>query len=433
MVKNKRKILILSSEVWREESNGGNVLSNLFGPLTDEYDFAQIYCSPQLPNNKICSKYFHLSEEDMIGSCIKKKCFGHELLEEDLLESQVNKDVKESTLFSLIKNSHFAINYTFQDFLWRNSKWKTPELKKFILDFNPDIIFAPMYYGLHIHRLDRYVFELTGKKVVSYVSDDHLTLKQFSLSPIFWFNRLLLRKNVISTAKYYSLLYTMTQEQLDEYQPMLKVPMKILKKAANFENTPYIPEKSNNPLKVVYGGNLTCNRYKTLNKIVKALREINEKSVIAQLYIYTQTPITYKLKNLLHDGKNSFLMGKVSMNVLNKKYSEADVTLHVESFELKQRLLTKLSFSTKIIDLLHSARCIVAICWDKSSPYIYLESQDAAICISNPADIKTKLLQLIDHPDIMKEYAQKAWRCGKRNHNAKEVFIDLKKDFDKLI
>jgi glycosyltransferase involved in cell wall biosynthesis len=317
--------------------------------------------------------------------------------------------------------------------IWRGSKWQTPELERFILDYNPDVIFAPMYYSLFMHRIDRYVANLTGKKMISYVSDDHLTFRQFSLSPIYWFNRLLLRKNVLATAKHYSLLYTMTQEQLDEYQPVLKVPMKVLKKTGNFEGSPPLKTDCGNPLVIMYGGNLIYNRFKTMHKVAQAIKEINQNGVKIQLHIYTQTPITEKLKFLLDDGQNSLLLGKVSMEQLNVKYSGADLVLHVESFELKQRLLTRISFSTKIIDLMHTGRGILAICSKESSPYKYLKSEDAAICVADASEIKKTLQHLLEFPEQINKYASKAWECGVRNHNAKIIINDLKADFESLI
>ena len=38
------KVLVISAEVWRNDKNGGNVLSNIFGDTG--YEFAQIYCNP---------------------------------------------------------------------------------------------------------------------------------------------------------------------------------------------------------------------------------------------------------------------------------------------------------------------------------------------------------------------------------------------------
>lgn len=431
----KKRILIISGESWRDESNGGNVLSNLFSSFTDDYEFAQIFTNPAMPSNTICTKYFHVSEGEVIKAFLKNSTFGRELLPTDYLNQEKFeiKNASSSNWLVFLKKLNFPIFHTFQDVIWRCAKWKTPELEKFVLEYNPDVIFAPMYYSLFMHRIDRYVSKLSGKKMISYVSDDHLTLRQFSLSPIFWYNRLLLRKNVIATAKHYSLLYTMTQEQLEEYQEILKGPMKILKKTADFEGTPNLKSIQGNPLIITYGGNLIYNRFKTLHKLAQAIKEINQDGIKIQLHIYTQTPITTKLRLLLDDGKNSLLLGKVSMEELNVKYANADLVLHVESFELKQRLLTRLSFSTKIIDLMHSGRAILAICWKESSPYKYLKSEDAAICISDVSEIKNTLLNLLEFPEQINQYAIKAWECGVRNHNSKIIIKDLQADFKSMI
>ena len=41
------KILILSAEVWRDDTTGGNVLSNVIGGLGAEV--AQVFCNPGNP------------------------------------------------------------------------------------------------------------------------------------------------------------------------------------------------------------------------------------------------------------------------------------------------------------------------------------------------------------------------------------------------
>ncbi len=429
----KKRILIISGEAWRDESNGGNVLSNLFGPLTEEYEFAQIYTNPALPSNSICEKYFHLSESEMLQTVLKRKYFGRILQKEEINQPVAEKTYYTNNSFSLVKRYLLNAAFLVQNLLWQFSKWESPQLKQFVLDYNPDLIFAPMYYGVYLHRLDRYVAKLTGKKLVSYVSDDHLTFKQASISPIYWLNRIILRKNVLATAKFYSLLYTMTQEQLDEYHPILKVPMKLLKKTGNFEKQPSYSSNKAKPYVISYGGNLVCNRHKTLAKLAEAIRKINTDKQHFILNIYTQTLVTPEFKSLLDDGKNTFLKGKVTMSQLDTEYANSDIVLHVESFDRKQRLVTRLSFSTKIIDLLHSGRCVMAICWDKSSPYKYLESENAALLVSNTNDIEIELRKIIADPTLLQQYADKAWQCGVRNHSRKKVIADFREDLKSLI
>ena len=424
----KKRILIISGEAWQDNTNGGNVLTNLFGSMSDCFEYAQIYCNQNLPNNAVCKHYFHLSEAEILKAFFTRKPLGHKLTEQEFRQAEVCPEIPDTPLAAWARKLRFDIFYTLQDCMFYCSYWKTPALDDFIRQFNPDIVFAPLYYRIHMHLLDRYVSRLTGKKLVSYVSDDYYSYRQFSLSPVYWFNRWVLHKNIEATSKYIQLLYTMTREQLNEYRDALQVPMKILRKAANFDDTPPFKTTPNIPLKLLYGGNLIYNRWKTIAQIINALRSINRNEVLIQLYIYSQTPLTKRMQHALHDGRNSFFMGKVSAHDLEVQQATADILLHVESFDLRQRLVTRLSFSTKLVDLMHSARCIVAICWKESSPYKYLHTQDAAICIDHPSRIKNVLLRLLYNPTLLNTYAYKAWACGKRNHNKKEIIENLKNE-----
>jgi hypothetical protein len=75
----------------------------------------------------------------------------------------------------------------------------------------------------------------------------------------------------------------------------------------------------------------------------------------------------------------------------------------------------------------------MAICWDKSSPYKYLQSEDAALLVSNTNDIEMELKKIIANPSILKQFADKAWQCGVRNHSRKNVITDFKTDLESLI
>jgi hypothetical protein len=426
----KKRILVISNESWRNDSNGGNVLSNLFESFTEEFEFAQIYTNPALPKNSICENYFHLSEADVIAAVLNNRSIGRKLTLREILNQSDTVEIDSSKKILIkLKKINLPIFHTIQNVLWKIVKWKTPELEKFILDFNPDVVFAPMYNNVFMHSIDRYVSNLTQKKLISYVSDDHLTWRQFSLSPTFWLNRWILKKNVIKTAKYYSVLYTMTDEQLAEYQEILKVEMKILKKTGNFEKKPNFITNVGNPIILTYGGNLIYNRYKTLHKLALAINDINSNGVKMQLQIATQTPITNKLKQLLHDDENSILLGKLTAAELKRQYEKSDIVLHVESFDLKQRLLTRLSFSTKIIDLFSTAKCILAICWNKSSPYKYLMKENAALLVDSTDTIKDQLNTILNNKELIIKFGKKSWECGKRNHNATEIANNLKHDF----
>ena len=429
---NRKKILIIAIDPWRDDSNGGNVFTNLFSGWGNEYEFAQIYFRSTLPNNSICNRYYQLSETEMVKSVWTFKAIGKELKDLDLSSFVYaeDRDAFKNPLLSWLKNKHLSITKTATEFLWLMARWKTDSLNDFIDSFNPDYIFAPLNNSPFKLRVDRYIARRTGKHIISYISDDHLSFKPRSCSLFFWINRISIRYAAKKTAKYCSLLYTMTDEQLAEYTDLLKVPMKILRKGCIFDHyTESIQKKP--PYTIVYGGNLLYGRISTLKHLALAISEINrDNGQLFILKIFTSTKLSNKDLQILNDGQNSTVYGRVTQQQLNEAYHNASIALHVDSLSTKARLISRLSFSTKIVDLLHTGCCVMAICWNKSSAYKYLFNEQAAICIDSIDGIQRTLIAIANNQQLLHEYSRKAWACGTRNHNIKEIQENLKRDFD---
>ena len=428
------RILIISLELWREDINGGNVLSNLFSGIDAE--FAQIYCSAGEPQNNVCKLYYQMTDRMIINNIIKKGEIGKVIKYDEFPKNKIHSnigvdkiDLKKNKILRMFRGSSM---YALREILWRSSKWKNDNLEKFILDFNPDIIFAPCY-GSHIMlSINRYVSELTKVPMISYISDDHYSLKQVSFSPVYWINRFILRSNLRKTMPYYELTYTMAEEQLKEYSEALDCNMKILKKSGIFSEYP-INKELNTPIRLVYAGGIYLGRWKTLYKIVEALKVINKDSTKMVLDIYTGNKLNKKQKKLLNDGINSFVHNLVSQQELKKIYSESDIALHVESFDLKNKLKVRLSFSTKIIDCLESTCAIMAICDKGQAGYSYLKEEDIAICIDDLKNIESTLNNICENPHVINEYSEKARKCGINNHQKEMIQKDMMSEFNRCM
>ena len=428
------KILIISAEVWRDDTNGGNVLSNIFDKTG--YQFAQIYCNPGNPANNLCKLYFQMTDSMMVQSILQKGKPGRKLEFKEFPSDKNDDNTKNNILperenrnfYNFFRNHRLEIFYIIRTFIWKCAKWDTDELREFIKQFNPDLIFAPCYASHEMLAIDRVAKEVCNVPMISYISDDNYGLKQFRLSPLYWVNRFILRKNMRKTFKQYDLVYTMTEEQKGEYERALHCKMKVLRKSGDFSA---VQKKTsvNKPIHLIYAGGVYCGRWKTLAKIAAALKDINKNSLKMVLHIYTNNILTDKQKTLLSDGRNSIVYGSVPQAELKKRYLASDIALHVESFDLKYKLLTRLSFSTKIIDCLMSGCAVMAICWKKHSGYIYLKENDVAICIDDTEKIEKTLRTIISEPDMIINYANKAIEFGKKNHQEQDIrksfMIDL--------
>ena len=413
-------ILIVSFESWRDTNNGGNVLSNIFCAFPDA-DIAQVYCNGELPQNSICRKYFQIAD-----SMLLKREKGRLLEEKSYREDSGQNDVVENRIKGKIPGAFKELALLARECLWELTDWKTQELEKFILDFKPDIIFAPCYSYFHISRLALHVKSIAKCPMISYISDDNYSLRQLHISPSFWVNRLITRKWIRRHFAESSLVYTMTDLQKREYEALLKRPMKVLCKTADFTAC---KNEIGSPIRFIYAGGLYLNRWKMLGKLADVIAELNRTEKRAELHIYSGSALDARQTQLLDDGKNSFLHGAIPYHELTEEYNRSDVAVHVESFDLKNSLITRLSFSTKIIDCMNSGCAILAIGPIGQAGIAYLKENDAAICVNDMADLRVTVECLVDEPERIRAYAKNANRLGVKNHQKNNVEMSLRQDF----
>ena len=192
-----------------------------------------------------------------------------------------------------------------------------------------------------------------------------------------------------------------------------------------------IPDKINvkSPIRIVYAGGIYLNRWKTLGNVADAIRRINHNGSKIRMDIYTGNVCSPVIKKKLHDGVNTFLHSAVAQNELREIYHNSDIALHVESFDLKNRLAVRMSFSTKIVDCLASGCAVMAICDVKQGGMVYLKENDAAICVSDQREIYNILNKLSGNPDQIVYYANKAKACCVRNHDKEKNRKMILKDF----
>lgn len=413
----KIKILMLVAESWRSDSAGGNVTDNHFSGMDAE--FAQIFTSADLPKNNTCHKYFQFTDSEIIKKFLTRQPVGNVLNINQISKKQITTEKNDRKILDFFRISRLNFFYFIKSFIWRYSKWKTPALEKFILDFEPDIIFAPCYPFPFQLALTRYVKDLTGKKVVSYSSDDNYSLNQFSISPFFWINRFWNRYCLKKTYSYYDLIYSMTDTEINEMSSVTKKPMKILHKG--IEIKPFQKNDIQSPIKIIYAGGIYLDRWKILARIGNVLKEINKNDIKFVLDIYTQNSLTKRQYAALNDGRNIFTHKAVDKNRLDILYKNSNIALHVESFSLKNRLKTRLSFSTKIIDCMGSGCAVIAVAWKGQGGLKYLKEQNAAICITDLSEIKKQLEYISLNPEIINLFSEKAYKCIVKNHNIKKI------------
>jgi len=429
------RILIISQEVWRNDQNGGNVLTNLFRSFeelagqNESMEFAQIYCAEGIPQNQICRHYYQITDHMVVNNVLHRdQTTGREFYTTGDSES---KCADQPDGFQTLKKHRLESFLVAKEMAWKLSGWNNDSFRSFITSFNPDVIFAPSYGWLYMQKLTRVVKALTDKPVISYISDDFFSNRQFRFSPIFWMRHFLLRHSIRKTFRCYDLVYTMTEEQKKQCEKAFGANMKVLLKSADFSATP-LKQTVNDPIRLVYGGNLYQNRDRTLCRLADAIREINRDGVRMTLDVYSNSALSKQSEQSLNDTVSTRLHKAVPQAELAEIYRQSDIALHAEGFDLKSRLVVRLSFSTKIIDCLASGCATMAICHPSQSGYRYLKRNDLAICCDSLNQLSAVLRGIQTDPKALFEVQHRAVAFGKANHDESRIARGIYQDFSRI-
>ena len=424
------KVLLVSRNAW--DNKAGNTYSNFFQEF-ESNQLAQIYCRDELPDNELCENYYCISEKKLIKSLFTKQNAGAIVTKSEIAGNTELQQAAEAgnKFYNFFRHYRFTLLLWFRELIWLTGKWKSKELEGFIRDFNPDVIYTDAYDTFYTYRVLNYVRKVTNVPYVMFHCDDQLTYRKFSLSPLFWINRYILRCHVTKAIKQAAINYCIIDEQLRVYNNILTANYKILNKCADFSGE-YIHEDIHTPVRMVYAGNLHVGRWKTLQKLAEAIKEINKEGIKIQLDIYTGKSVSEKKLNKIRTDQSITIHDFIPYSQLIEIQKESDILLHVESFNLKEKLITNLSFSTKIVDFFEMGKCILAIGWEESAPIKYLKEKDAAITISDDNDILNTLKLLIDHPETIQEYSRKSFFCGKTFHSKEKTLEMFRNDLKNI-
>lgn len=428
------RVLLITKESWDDTMYGNNVLTNWFGDkLCGRAEFAHIYCKDGIPKNTCCTKYFQITDSMIIKSYYTKQKAGKSFIQGHLQESKSKGEEFDENRYKKLKKITTDFVRVVRDFVWAHAKYDEQGIKKFVEEFNPDIVFCPRLASRGVLKVENIVAKYTQAPFIAFTGDNEYSYKLVRFSIAWYINRMQIRKEIKKLAKQtYKHYYTLSELQAQEYEKEFGISTSTLYKGAQFYQS-RVHEKVNTPIKIVYIGKFYCGRWKTLAKLVKCLGIINKNEQKIILQIYTRDQISKKQNKLLNDGKNSFIMGSVSPDKIQTVYDEADIALHVEGLDFKNKLLTKYSFSTKITDCMASGCAVMVISWDKHSGYQYLKNSDIAFTMCNEDDIMRVLNEIVKDNQRVIDYAKKVFKYGEKNHQIENVRERLYQDFIKLI
>jgi len=424
------KILVVSNTAWDDNNSFGNSFSNIFAGL-DDIEIANVYCRNGLPNNHIKGRYFQINEKRVFKSILKRNIqTGFEVQKEQETMKTMEKDEK---YYGFARIWRFRILYCIRDFLWSLGRWNSEELNRFVEEFQPDIMFQPVYYSTYLNQIALYMKKKFDIPMICYISDDNYTLRQFSLSPIYWIERLNKRRYVKKTIDLCDFLYVISDVQKEEYEKIFKKPTKVLTKCMDFVGEAPVRKEVGKPVKIVYTGNIDFERGKTICKVVKGINKINQEDIKVSFDIYTKSPLKKSMLKKM-SGKGIEFKGGVDVSQMEKIQAEADILLLAEALSKTGAMAVHQSFSTKIVDYMWRARCIWAVGHPDCGAIHYFMKYDVGMVACSEREIEACLQRMIESSgDELEDIARGVWAAGNVRHQRQNMQKELMELLEKTV
>ena len=415
-------ILVITKSAWDDRIASGNTLSNFFEGW-ENANFYCLYSRSAMPNNKVCNEYFSISPFSIVRNIFKPSRIGSRFSYNN--DGYVEEDEKELQMIATAKQNKSIFQLLYH-LVYSTNLWKNESFKQFIDECNPDIVFCFGQTDPLTYKALRYVKKHTNAKIVSYYVDD---LYRNGIS-IFNFIQNQKNKYLKNISQMSDLCYAISQRMCNEYAGLYNRHFKLLHKGCDISDT---KKYVNNPLKFVYAGNLFYHRDRILCALASAIARVNDRVPKAHLDIYSATTVDNQILTKLNIEGASTLHKARPFDEIKQILREADVALHVESFDEKQMKLVRLSFSTKITDCMQSGAMMMAIGPDTVASIDYATRIPGCIVVNDLDKLEETIRVIVNQRTLIIDNAVKTNRYAKENVEINQLRRRMQSEFILLI
>lgn len=186
--------------------------------------------------------------------------------------------------------------------------------------------------------------------------------------------------------------------------------------------------KKQQDLRIIYFGNLGVGR---INSVQIVAEELQKLDAALKIDVYGAA----RKEDVSQLGKIPGVQyhGFVSAEQLHRIIAEADILLHVESFDPQLSKKLCFAFSTKIAQCLCAGRCFLTFAPMEIVSTQYLCAlQGGAAVASDRESLRRMLQELIEDVSLRCNYAKAALDAGKRNHDVETTATFVRKQIEQI-
>lgn len=408
------RVLVISHNTFCDTTAMGRTLNGFFQAWKTE-NLAQLYFHNEIPTTDICCNYFRITDIDVLKSIFTQKHYYSKFSKASIQIGRINPREDKgliSVLYQFARNRSSLIYY-FRSTIWKLGKWYSIDLKRWIDDYNPQVVFFASGDYEFSYKIAKKICDYKKIPLILYCCDDNYLIKYPFYSIFRRIYHYVFLKKVKEVFDITKVVITICNQMASDYNSFFNIRCETIYTSYSQEAQAIQLKSHDYEFKFLYLGNLGLNRHKPLIELAHSINSNQLAGNDSYIHVYSSEKRKRILKAFSKEPGIIF-HGEVGKSEVDKIIQKSEYVLHVESFRKKEIEKIRYSISTKIPDLLASNSNILVYGPRNVASVDYLANSNAAIILS-----KDNLLADLQHYMSESEDIKQ-----KRRVNAKKLVVN---------
>ena len=415
------KVLVISHNVFSQSENMGKTLANMFSSF-QENDISQLYFHSEIPTvHGICGNYYRITDRDAIKSILNRKHSGTRFSNNQVknVSSSRTDTGAIAKVYQKGRKRTPAI-YLARDFWWSLSNWFSKDLKRWLEENRPEVIFYAAGDYSFSYKIAHKISEFLNIPLVIYCVDDYYLYNANENRFLGKTRQKIFMRTVSETINSSEFLITICDKMAKDYERLFGKTCRVLYTSSKDDHLDFCEKQT----KLAYFGSLGVNRDYQLIDIGKAVANTAQVTGIERVDVYTAEQRPEVLARM-NSAIGITMHTAVSQSQMNEILKCCIGVIHTESFDDVYRRRVRYSVSTKIAEALMYGPCIFAYGPGEVASIEYIMQNGVAYVVTDQRKLGEGLVEFLGNSELRNQIEGKARILAKQNHSVDRNFAFL--------
>lgn len=411
------RLLIISPSAFNYLSGGGITFTNLFHGWPKD-KIACLHSDKIEPSTDVCEKYYRLGEKEFPWA------FPFSIANRFVRQDKLEKGLRNpSAAFSAARKTGMNVLGEEIPSYVRIST----ELRKFILDFKPDVIYTILGNLKYMELVERVSADFNLPIVVHMMDDwPNMLYRRGILGP---FMRRKMNKKLDLLFTEASACLAICDSMADEFEKRYGRPFPAFHNCLDAEYWLKNAKKDRTagvPFKILYGGALMDNsQLRSVNDTADVVKELHKSgmNVIFEIYAPKYSAVQYR-KTLERDGCVKVFDMPETMEI-ESLFVAADLLLLPVNFDKESVRYIKYSMPTKVPAYMFSGTPTLAYGPESVASIRYAKQWAFCVTKKDKKELCGAIRKLAVDEKLREHLANKAQKIAKERHDRKKISADF--------